>query len=358
VKVEPTEPEVASWSVFASFRIAEARQPNLLRLLDAVVAPSIERTMHRAPAALAIGFELAGAPTNVAELLALVRFAWKEEGSDVDTLVEIVGPTSITATLRTVDDWVALERGFRSRPDGAEVVELVTMPELLHIVGSDGLTWLDAENNLFGIVADTLCSFARRREPEISPSPITLADGPWQSDEVPTHAEVIGNGRAAVTVERGARSRLYLVERATLSCGRTIALPCTGPRIVGHAGNSLWITGMAPLPGAPRCDLFRVDLVAGWVQMLTAEIEVPTIDVALHPSGTTALLATPRAVYILEGDRARELMPLTPDERITGMAVAATSAVFVEGRRGARIVLGSGRYAVPLQSAGYAPRFL
>lgn len=450
------EPE--RWQVYASFKIGEARQPNLLRLLDAVLAPDEDRTVQRSPAAFAIGFDVDGDANQVANLLARLRFAWREEGNLVDTLVEIVGAVNVRSTLRSWSDWVDLEGTFRPRPDGTVIAELRELPELLHIDGSHGITWFDAEENLYGIMHGTLCSLSERREldvrsvhrraggtvyvavadkqvelPRAEPhverrlhvaweggalysdtegrseratsrlfvvdasgprelrrfthargidadttEAFVLADhdarvqlcalhlhsaemrsaSPWSPDEVPTDVAVLGRARVAVTVERGGRSAVYLVERAELAPGRVLAVPCVAPQIVGASGRTLWITGMAAAPGPARCDLFRIDLASGGVHMVTAELDVTTVDVVVRPDGEEALLATPRAVYRWSGSRLIPLVELFGDERVTGVAFDPTTAVFVDGKSGPRLVLGSGGHSVPLPSAGYAPRFL
>ncbi len=113
---------------------------------------------------------------------------------------------------------------------------------------------------------------------------------------------------------------------------------------------------MSPPPGPRRCDLFRVELRAGWVITATAELaDVPVIDVVLGTDTDDALVATPRGVYLATRFALREMLEVGSDESVTGMALGTTSCVFVRGSHHSRLVIGQQEATVQLQSPGYAP---
>jgi hypothetical protein len=191
---------------------------------------------------------------------------------------------------------------------------------------------------------------------------------PWGHDEIATDLALVGSSRVAVTTERGPRAVLHLIERANLVYTRRIALPCTAPQIVGQSGKSIWITGIAPAPGPRRCDLFRVELPTGRVVIETAELDVPTIDVAVADDDPVAMIATPRAIHVATPTGLRELIELGHGDEVTGMAVFAVGArlgrptlaipvAFLRGAGGSSLVLGWERTRIPLDTAGHSPRF-
>lgn len=183
---------------------------------------------------------------------------------------------------------------------------------------------------------------------------------PWHQDEVATDLVVFNHARIAITAERGSRTTLYLVEIENLVYARQIMLPCVGAEIVAHSPETIWITGMSTPPGPARCDLFRVDVPAGTVTLVTAEHTARTIECIATSSadatGLQLLLATDRAVFATRGDRLREILELAGDESITGMAAGSLSAVFVQSPRGSSLVLGRRDAVIELPAPGYEPR--
>jgi hypothetical protein len=195
---------------------------------------------------------------------------------------------------------------------------------------------------------------------------------PWDPGVTATDMAVIEQGHIAVTATRGSRSWLYLVERPGLVQARKIALPCVQPQIVCHDQAALWITGLLPPPGPPRCELFRVELRAGAVTVLTAELpDASTLDVAGPTRGGRAreparereqapgcLVATPHAVLHATPSGLQHVFVLRSGERVTSMIYDTPWAIFFDGPRGPRLVLGHGDAAVSLSSPGYEARFL
>ena len=192
---------------------------------------------------------------------------------------------------------------------------------------------------------------------EIGPGWGHTATRPWDPDDNATDLAVVSASRVAVTVERGSRSVLYLVERANLVHARVVALPCVAPQIMGLGAQTIWITGMSPGPGRSRCDVFRVELFTGKVVIESAELDSPAFDVAVDEIGSEAVLAAQHAVYTTGDGAPRELVDLA-GRTVTGIAYRRVPAVFVQEDRGARLVLGPDRVTVALPSPGHAPRFL
>jgi len=185
---------------------------------------------------------------------------------------------------------------------------------------------------------------------------------PWREDETPTDLAVFSNACIALTTVRDGRSALYLVERENLTYSRKLALPCIEPQIVAHGPGTIWLTGISPSSGPRRCDLLRVDVERGAVTVVTAELpDIPAIDVAASEDAKRVVIATPRAAfatYASGGTGLLELVELTSDETITAMACCgATSAVFVRGNAGCRVVLGRGEATLALKAPSWAARF-
>lgn len=155
------------WRLYASFRIGQDAHDHLQRLVERSVAPAYEPTIDRSPAALAVGFEVEGSADKLAELVELLRFAWRQEGSEVEALVEVEGSEPVVATLRTWGDWLALERRFRPAPSRTSTSTVVReLPELASVPAIGGLTWIDEEGRIFGIEDGALCSLSERTETE------------------------------------------------------------------------------------------------------------------------------------------------------------------------------------------------
>jgi len=470
-----------TWCVYVSFRIGDDHHPHVRDLLERTVVGTTP-VFEGSPNALAVGFELTGSAARLADLVGMLRIAWHEDATEIETLVEVEGPTPIVMLVRTWSEWVELERSLRrsgttttdvqaSVAGELDAVVLAQLPGTVRDLGTNQLTWIDDDDQVMCLSSGQLFAITDRVElgthgaeirrrsggglffatrdrtvdlppdddverrlhavslagvlfsdtsgrgdasstrlrrlrgdqfedgPSLSrvraiePADQTLfalADGrhgvallafelrdwgyaelrPWAEGEQATDLAAIGTTRLAVAVETEGRARLLLLERADLIHGRELALPCIAPQIVGCGRRTVWVTGMAPPPGPPRCDLFRVDLPTGRVIVETAELLAATLDVAIddHPPTILpreaavdhAVLASPHAVHVTTGDALRELVELGRDEEVTGFAIRDSSpaipAVFVRGPAGARVILGQDRSSYPLPSAGHAPR--
>jgi hypothetical protein len=458
--------------LYVSFRIEADAHPHLIELVTRALPPGWDPpVVDTSPTTLALGFELAGEGARLADLIAILRLAWRQEGSEPECLIELEGDEPIVCVVETWAAWVALEQRIRSgAPAGPSEpaflrTELAAVP-VARVLGDRRLSWIDGEGRILCLADGTLQVLSERSEVgertggeirrradgsiyfvegqavvEIPPprpgaervlhglygrvvmiettgdeaaasrlrvvSKSGISDGPyltrlraldvcgaqdqvyalseqagvvslsvhamrdwargnarpWDPEDTPTDVAVISTGRVAVTAERDHRAMLYLVERANLAHARRIALPCSEPQIVAHHREALWITGMSPPPAPRRCDLFRVDLREGTVTVVTAELDVPRIDVegaTWHDDQRppSCLVATPEAVFVASRGLQR-LVDLARGERVTSMVHGELPVIFVEGgERGPRLLLGEPPSIVALDSPGDAPRFL
>jgi hypothetical protein len=457
------------WRVYVAFRIERDAHDHVLDLVTRALG-SVALVSEPSDTSLAIGLDVDGNAARIADLISNIRLAWRQEGSEIECLVEVEGAIPIVEVVRTWAEWEELERRLRrtvseinaadvSRAWTQERTDLGDAPGTGELLGAANLSWIDADDQVLAIENGRLFSLSERveagdpyigeirrrggslyftrkgkrvdlprapdhterrfhgvssrgalftdtsgtgtnattqlllvngegvlegpklervRSLEASADEVfALAEGaggvalfamelgkrwgytesrPWRQGEVPTDLGIFSNSRVAITAQRGARSVLYLVERANLVYARVLALPCIEPQISAIADGTVWITGVSPPPAPARCDLFRVDSTAGMVTLVTAELDATTLEVVAKEAGR-ALIATDRSVYVTTAGALRELVQLASDEEVSGMIDGPTSVVFIRGPLSSRIILGHGQAIVPLETPGYAPLF-
>jgi hypothetical protein len=465
--------------LYVSFRIELDAHAHLLDLVVRALPPGwAAPVVDSSASSLAIGFEVGGDAERLADLIGILRLAWRQEASEPEVLIEIEGDDPMVVTVRTWADWVALERRLRKLRDASHApvhasdsllwgVALAEHLATRAVLGARQLSWIDADDQILCLadgrllslperteLASPLGQFRRRSDDSlwfrdssggvVIPPPafgterrlhgvygcgglfsdtlggelagtrlrlvdargivdgpklarvraIDVADAdrqayalaeihgevallvielgrgwshiearPWHPEDIPTDVAVIGDAPVVVTATRGLRSYLYLVARYGLTHTRKLTLPCIDPQIVFHDRYALWITGLLSPPGPSRCELLRVDPRAATVTVLTAELpDMSTLEVVgpsrFDPHALPGcLLATPRAVLEATPAGLRTVLELDHGERVTAMAYDTPSAVFVDGPRGPRLVLGSRSMTVPLPSPGHSARF-
>lgn len=130
-------------------------------------------TVDESPNALAVGFAIIWGAERVADVVSCLRMAWREEGSEVECLIEVEGEVPVLTIVRTWGEWVDLERTLRRLPAWAHrtgaphaaeaaITPLADVPEAAPVLGAAVLSWIDADEQILGIVRGVLCALPER----------------------------------------------------------------------------------------------------------------------------------------------------------------------------------------------------
>ncbi|HEX3757973.1 MAG TPA: hypothetical protein VHW23_04685, partial [Kofleriaceae bacterium] len=312
-----------AWRLMVSFRIEADAHRHVLALVHRALPAGVEPVVDEAPGALAIGFAIAGTADRVADLVGCLRTAWREEGSEVECLIEIEGERPALTIVRTWREWVALERGLRrlpvstrgaAGPPGADaaITPLARVPEAAAVLDGEVVSWIDAEDQILGIVGNLLCALPTRVE----------AGDPLSCE-----------------LWRRAGGLLY-VTRGDLHC--EVPEPADGADRRFHAVSKAGAlfsdtTGTA---AAARTRLVRV--AADGVETGPELACVRALDV---DGGEAYALAGGRdgvalcSIQIGDGWGRADARPWPPDEVATDLAVISPSRIAVTTERGARSTL-------------------
>jgi hypothetical protein len=162
--------ELTPSKLYLSFRIEPDAHEHLQRLIER--ATSEQAVFDSSPTTLAVGFDVPCGWAALPNILADVRLAWRQEGSECQCLVEVEGPRPVTTLLRGWSDWIDLERSLR-RTD--EVTEVAAPVKTEHAVALGDvpvgralhdmhLSWIDAEDQILCLADDKLYSLPDRVE--------------------------------------------------------------------------------------------------------------------------------------------------------------------------------------------------
>jgi len=312
-----------AWRLLVSFRIEADAHRHVLALVHRALPAGVEPVVDEAANALAVGFAITGTAERVADLVSCLRMAWRAEGSDVECLVEIEGERPALTIVRTWPEWVELERALRrmparshaaAAPPGARaaITRLARVPEAAPVLGSDVLSWIDADDQILGIIAGTLCALPERVE----------AGDPVSGE-----------------LWRRADGVLY-VARGELRC--EVPAPADGAERRLHAvgGVGALFSDTTGSAGAARTQLLRV--AADGIERGPDLTCVRALDV--HGREAYALAGGRDggalcSIQIGDGWGRADARPWPPDEIATDLAVISASRIAVTTERGSRSTL-------------------
>lgn len=165
----------AAWRLLVSFRIEADAHRHVRELVQRALPAGLAPVVDEAPNALAIGFAITGGAERVADVVSCLRMAWRQEGSEVECLVEIEGERPVLTIVRTWREWVELERTLRRLPPRSQgagdargveatLTRLADVPEAAAVLRGEVLSWIDADDQILGIVDGVLCALSERVE--------------------------------------------------------------------------------------------------------------------------------------------------------------------------------------------------
>jgi hypothetical protein len=163
------------WRLLVSFRLAPDGHGYLLGLVSRAVPGTLSPVVDASEAGLALGFDIAGDADRVADILGALRMAWRQEGSEVECLIEVEGSQPALTVARVWSDWVELEKSLRrgraiTRTPGAamrspdRLTVLAEVASSAPVLGSSALSWIDSDDQILCLAGGKLYALPERFE--------------------------------------------------------------------------------------------------------------------------------------------------------------------------------------------------
>jgi len=274
------------WRLLVSFRLVPDGHGYLLGLVSKALPGTLSPVVDASDAGLAFGFEIDGEVDRVADVIGALRLAWRQEGSEVECLVEIEGSQPVLTVVRTWSDWVELEKTLRhgqsiTRPASSTTRSpdkptlLSTVASAAAVLGDGALTWIDSDEQILCLAGGNLYALPERIEAgnPRSGAIVTRGDGrmlfvstqrrfeiPSPPDDTERRIHAVLRSRAllsdTVGSGDGATTRLVLVSDLGISEG----LELRRVRGIGHWDRHAYVIA----DGSAGPQLFAIHVDPRW----------------------------------------------------------------------------------------------